>query len=134
MEVGVEKGFVHAHVLITIQHRTTNKLRTDFMSRYYYLKYDKSFYVSPPQLKPARDVDYVRYSEKSMKRMPQLQVLGSLTDAERERKTVSLKVLGGYAIRNEKNDTGPNLLNLAYTFGELGDTSALLTSSFIIQS
>jgi hypothetical protein len=79
LEVGTKGGFLHAHVLITVHHRSTIRLDSNRIMQYVSLKYNFSIYVSPPQLKPDQSIFFVRYQEKTMKRAPRLIIQGRLT-------------------------------------------------------
>ena len=70
IEVGPARGFLHAHILVTIIHRTTLRFTTNWIARYFNLKYKDSFYVSPGRIKPDLGISFIRYMEKTMKKMP----------------------------------------------------------------
>ena len=67
LEVGPKTDCLHAHVLITIHHRSTIRFDTNMIMQYIALKYGFSVYASRPQLKDDTSIFFTRYQEKTLK-------------------------------------------------------------------
>ena len=80
LEIGEKIGLLHAHVSITVYHRTTISLNVNGMGNFIRKEYGFSVYTSPPKIISDYSVQIKRYQFKQMKRIPKLKIISVVTD------------------------------------------------------
>jgi len=79
VEIGPEKKHLHAHVVVTIHHRTTVMLETNRVGRFIMQQYGHPIYVSPPKIIPDNTIALVQYSEKQRRKIHPLIIRSAIS-------------------------------------------------------
>lgn len=80
LEVGDNNNFLHAHITITVYHRTSIRLAIDKLSKFFSHNYHSVIYISPPKIIPDNSVLIKRYQYKALKKFPLLKIDSTITD------------------------------------------------------
>ena len=67
-EYGDNNDFLHAHIIVSIDHMSKIKFITNRIVRFFNLKYNMSVFVPPPKLVSDNTVSVVNYAKKQMKK------------------------------------------------------------------
>ncbi len=86
LEIGDKNGLLHCHVSTTIYHRSTIKLETNDIAKFFTKNYGFVVYVSPPRLVSDHSVMIKRYQLKNIKNYPKLRIESVVIDENGEAK------------------------------------------------